>query len=216
MVWGDSHAASLYRGLNYQAETVSFNLAQYTVGGCPPIVDSTANISKECREINQFVLSRIEALRPHTVILAAYWSRYDSTGDGSDEPDYLKLKSTIRALQNRSIRNIVLVGHLPTFEVNQPKVGAKVFVANKVDRTYRNFNSISAKIDSEIEVFARENGVAFVSPIGLLCNQDGCMISASSNELVPLAWDYGHLTDAGSTLLIGMALQQRKLHLPTE
>lgn len=213
MVWGDSHAASLYRGLNHQSID-NFDLAQYTAAGCPPVVDFTVSSRKKCVEINRFVLSRIRELHPHTVILAAHWSRYNGAADGSEMLDYQKLKLTVQALRDQNIPNIVLVGHLPTFEVDQPKVGAKEFIANKVNRTYRNFNPVSAETNRKIKAFAGASGVAFVSPIDLLCNLEGCLISASSTELVPLAWDYGHLTEAGSRLLIEMALQKQMFYLP--
>lgn len=215
LLWGDSHAASLYRGLNNQAKTANFDLAQYNAAGCPPIVDFSISDRKECREINRFVMSKIKELHPHTVILSAHWSRYNGTADGSDQLDYQKLRSTIQSLRNQNIPNVVLVGHLPTFEIEQPKVGAKEFVANKTDRTYRNFNPVSMETDRKIRKFAEENGVTFMSPIDLLCNHDGCLISASSTELVPLAWDYGHLTEAGSVRLFDLAIRQRQLDLPS-
>ncbi len=128
--------------------------------------------------------------------------------------DFDKLKSTVQMLRSLEVPNIVLVGQLPCFETRQPKVGAQVFVANKVDRTYRHFDSESLQANRKIKAFAEENRVEFVSPIDLLCNADGCLISTSRTKLTPLAWDYCHLTEAGSTLLIDSAVKSGMLHLP--
>lgn len=215
LLWGDSHAASLYRGLATRAKTGGFDLAQYNAAGCPPIADFSVSSRETCLETNRFVLSKIRELGPRTVILSAYWSMYNGTADGSDLLDYRKLKSTIHALREMGVPDIVLVGHLPTFEIDQPKIGAKEFVANRVDRTYRHFNPASRDADREMRRFAEDNGVTFVSPIELLCDREGCLVSASRTELVPLAWDYGHLTEAGSNLLIDLAIRQQKLHLPS-
>lgn len=51
-------------------------------------------------------------------------------------------------------------------------------------------------------------------PIGLLCDAGGCLISASRKKLVPLAWDYCHLTEDGSVFLVDAALDRGMLRLP--
>lgn len=213
LIWGDSHAASLYRGLYNQKGSFSFDLAQYNASGCPPIVDFFVDGRKGCKEINQYVLQKIEELHPETVILSAYWSLYNGT-EKMNQLDYDKLKSTIQLLRNLGIPHVVLVGHLPFFETRQPDVGVREFVANKVDRTYRNYNYFSSQANEKIRAFAQENGVGFISPIDLLCNNVGCLISTSKDKLVPLAWDNAHLTEAGSTLLIELAIKNKMLHLP--
>jgi len=211
VIWGDSHAASLYRGVNNQKG--DFDVAQYTASGCPPIVDFYADDRKGCKDINQYVIQKIGALHPDTVILGAYWSLYNGTGKWN-RLDYDKLKTTVRLLRSSGIHNIVIVGHLPFFETKQPDVGAKEFVVNKVNRTYQNFNPASSQANENIKVFAQENGIGFISPIELLCNTDGCLISTSKDKLIPLAWDKAHLTEAGSTLLIELAIKNNMLHLP--
>lgn len=213
LIWGDSHAASLYRGLYNQKGSFSFDLAQYNASGCPPIVDFFVDGRKGCKEINQYVLQKIEELHPETVILSAYWSLYNGT-EKMNQLDYDKLKSTIQLLRSSGISHVVLVGHLPFFETRQPDVGVREFVANKVNRTYRNYNYLSSQANEKIRAFAQENGVGFISPIDLLCNDVGCLISTSKDKLVPLAWDNAHLTEAGSTLLIELAIKNKMLHLP--
>lgn len=213
LIWGDSHAASLYRGFYNQKSAFNFDLAQYNASGCPPILDFIVDGRKGCRDINQYVFQKIKELHPDTVILGAYWSLYNGTGK-MNQLDYDKLKSTVQSIQNMGVPHIVLVGQLPFFETRQPDVAAKVFVANKANRTYRNFDLLSLNANEKLREFANKNGVGFVSPIDLLCNADGCLISTSKATLIPLAWDNAHLTEAGSTLLIDLAIKNKMLYLP--
>jgi SGNH domain (fused to AT3 domains) len=59
-----------------------------------------------------------------------------------------------------------------------------------------------------MELIAKNNNVKFISPLDLLCDEKGCLISTSSQTLIPLAWDYGHLTEAGSEFLIAKAVKK--------
>ncbi len=213
MIWGDSHAASLYPGLKRQKQLAGFDLAQYNAGGCPPVVGFSEDGRAKCRDINQYVMQRIKALRPDTVIMAANWEMYDGSGKWK-RLDYDKLKSTIQMLRSLEVPHIVLVGQLPCFETRQPKVGAQVFVPGRVDRTYLHFNPDSSQANRQIGAFAKEHGVGFVSPIDLLCNADGCLISTSATKLTPLAWDYCHLTEDGSVFLIDAAVNGGMMQLP--
>jgi hypothetical protein len=176
--------------------------------GCPPIVDFPG-----CKNKNQHTLRKIEELHPDTVILGANWSRYDGTGVWP-AMDFDKLKTTIQALRAMGVAHIVLFGQLPVFHSGQPGIAMKEFVADKKNRTYRNFDANSGRADERIRAFAKDNHVGFVSPIDLLCNAEGCLISTSRTKLVPLAWDVAHLTEAGSTRLIDLAVRERMLHLP--
>ncbi len=213
LLWGDSHAASLYRGLkNRQSEIANFDLAQFNVSGCPPVVGFSVENNKGCKELNQYVVQEIKALHPDTVILAAYWLMYNGENKW-DLLDYSKLQATIQLLRDLKVQNIVIFGQLPVFEGHQPDIGQVIFKSGEVDRTYKNFNKLSVDINNRIRTFARENDIAFVSPIDLLCNVEGCLISTSKEVLSPLAWDYGHLTEAGSIFLIDMAIKNNQFKL---
>src|SRR5262249_2394231 len=38
LLWGDSHAASIYPGLRNLSKSISFGLSQFTASGCPPLL----------------------------------------------------------------------------------------------------------------------------------------------------------------------------------
>ena len=98
VLWGDSHAAHLYPGIRAaQQETPdSFRLLQYTASGCPPLIGYSLALRPHCKDINEHVLARIAQLKPHTIVLAAYWARYDGI-EGWDTFDLALLTKTIVA-----------------------------------------------------------------------------------------------------------------------
>jgi peptidoglycan/LPS O-acetylase OafA/YrhL len=215
LIWGDSHAHSFALGLTHQADLSGFDLAQYTASACPPLIDFAVQARPQCRNINEYIAHKISELKPNAVILAAFWYLYNGY-EGYTELDYAKLRATIVFLKEQHIRNITILGELPTFLTDQPRVGIRNFSSGKTDRTYNDFNHKAAAINEKIKAFAAENDINFVSPIDLLCNAEGCLISTSKAHLVPLASDYGHLTKSGAIYLLDLAIERKQLLLPTQ
>lgn len=213
LLWGDSHAASLYPGLESKLGNADFNLAQFNSGGCPPVLGFSPGDTQVCPEINRYVYGMAMRIRPDTVILAANWSMY-SGRKKTNRLVYDGLEETIHQLRNIPVKNIVLVGQLPVYESKQLKIGKKIFEPNKVDRTLIGLDMGSFDTNHVVKSFAHANGVKFVSPMDLLCSENGCLVSASESELLPLAWDSAHLTGHGSRLLIDLAIRSGQLELP--
>lgn len=214
LLWGDSFAASLYRGLQHESGLLGFDLAQYTANGCPGILGFDIDKRPGCSEINDYIFGRVKQLRPHTVILEGNWTLYDRRHNNWTQLDLVKLKATLQALRNAGVIQIVIFGQLPTFKIDQPIVANKVFVKGVTDRTTRSVNALDFPVNEQLRQFAQNNGADFVSPLDLLCDQQGCLISTSRDELIPLAFDYGHLTEAGSNFLIERAVAKKQLMLP--
>ena len=212
-LWGDSHAASLYPGIASLAKERGYRVAQFATSGCPPLLDFTIANRPECVGINKDAFARLVALRPATVLLAGHWSIYDGKGGWSLLDDAL-LEKTIRHLQAVGIGHIVLVGHLPTFKAGKPSIARNSFVAGKNDRTKMGFNDWIVPHDQRIRQLAGRSGIGYFSPLELLCNERGCLISAAPDRFLPMAWDSSHLTDHGSRLLIERAVADGALTLP--
>ena len=214
LIWGDSHAHSIALGLTQKRKLLGFNLAQYTASACPPLVDFSVDARPQCKNINEFIMQKIKALKPNTVILSAFWYLYNGF-DGYTKLDYTKLQETVRFLKDQKIPNITIVGELPIFYNDQPDIGARIFVRDGIDRTFFKFNRDSVAANETIKAFTATNNVSFVSPIDLLCDERGCLLSTSRTTLVPLAWDYGHLTKPGAIYLLDLAVEMKQLSLPT-
>jgi peptidoglycan/LPS O-acetylase OafA/YrhL len=201
-IWGDSHSASLYRGFESYAKTKNYIVHQFTASGCPPILDFYISKRKECINANNFVYKEIQKLKPDTIILGAYWSLYNGT-NGWENLDEGKLVATISKLKSIGIKNIVLVGHLPIFEVNQTDLLRKRYISDNVPtRTYSKFKTEANIYDKKIRDIAALMEISFISPLDILCNTNGCLLSVTSDNITPLSFDYGHLTSNGSQFLV--------------
>jgi peptidoglycan/LPS O-acetylase OafA/YrhL len=207
VIWGDSHANSLALGLSQKGRTDNFNLAIYTASGCPPILGFVNDARPWCVEENELVAKKIQQYRPRTVFLSAFWFLYNGHM-GWNLLDLEKLRDTITFLRESGVKQIVLVGEFPLFLTAQPRIGVYHFVKNRIDRTLHAIDPVAEPTDQKMRSFAAEMGIAFVSPIEIFCNLDGCLLSARRDALVPTAWDYGHLTRAGALYLIDEAIQR--------
>jgi hypothetical protein len=218
VLWGDSHSASLYRGLKKHEKLLGFNLAQYSTGGCPPVINFDIDNRKDCRLLNDYVFNKIKSNKVDTVILAAYWLMYDGKHDEVGKPwNYLseeKLANTIQLLRAAGVKNITLIGQEPTYKDSQVKIGMYKFQKGLSNRTKYKFIQESEVVDKKMKNFAKINNIGYVSPIDIICSNSGCLISTSLDIFIPLAWDYGHLTTDGSEYLIDAAFSNNLIQLP--
>ena len=213
LIWGDSHSASLYPGLNSYAKSNNFSLYQYTASGCPPILDFYLNNRKECINSNNSVYEEIKRLKPDSVILSAYWSMYDGS-ENWETLDTKKLSNTISKLKSLDINNIILVGHLPVYKINQADLLRKHTIWDKVNtKTYSKFKQSTYVYDNKIRDIASATGIDFISPLDILCDLDGCLLSVPGNEITPLSFDYGHLNHDGSIFLVSKFFESNLIKL---
>ena len=219
VLWGDSHAASLYRGFLQQSHRLNFNLAQYTTSGCPPAIEFEMDNRPECKWLNNYVLEKIKTTKPDTVVLSGYWLLYDGKHSFKKGMpwNYMpkeRLVNTISILKSIGIKNIVVIGQLPAFHLTQIKVGAEHFIAGEKNRTFFAYVIKSIAMDRWVRDIANSNDVEFLSPIETLCDDSGCLISTSLEKFIPLAWDDTHMTTDGAEYFIQSAINNRTLTLP--
>jgi peptidoglycan/LPS O-acetylase OafA/YrhL len=211
LIWGDSHSASLYRGFESFAKSEKYALYQFNASGCPPILDFYINKRRECINSNKFVYKEIERLKPDTIVLSAYWSMYDGT-EGWENLDTDKLIATISKLKSLGIKNIVLIGHLPVFTVNQAELlRRRTFFDNVPIRTYSKFKSTVYLYDKKIKDIASLTGIDFISPLDILCDANGCLLSATKKNILPFSFDYGHLNADGSNFLVSKFFELKQI-----
>jgi peptidoglycan/LPS O-acetylase OafA/YrhL len=204
VLWGDSHAASLYAGLKaLQQQGGGFRIAQLTMGACPPLLGWESARRPNCRAFNTIALQTIKALGAATVLLEADWMFYLPM-EAPDRADLTALQATVRQLQSMGVRRIVVFGNLPIWQMPQPRVSVKLWLETHTlpERTERYFNAASVRADAAVRAAMATTGAVFVSPIATLCDARGCLLTTDRSRWTPLAWDAAHLTDAGSIYLI--------------
>jgi peptidoglycan/LPS O-acetylase OafA/YrhL len=210
VLWGDSHAASLYAGLKaVQDRAENFRIAQFTANACAPVLGWEYFQHGTCRAFNDAAFERIRSLKPDTVVLEGAWWYYCTTA-GDNDLDLAALQSTIRQLQSSGVRRIVVFGDLPVWRMPQPKVGVKLWLDTHAlpERTHAYFNDTSAQVDGWVRAAVTQTGAVFVSPIDALCDPRGCLLTTDPARWTPLAWDAAHLSEAGSVYLLSRAADQ--------
>lgn len=195
-IWGDSHAAALYSGLEefVVRHQLSWQLSQYTTSACPPILGYSGFINKNCKEINEQNFHLIKRLNPDVVILEAawYWDEYDLS----------RLSGTIRDLKDLGNIKIIVIGPTPNWVEPVPKVLIKYYTTYKtLPYAHTNFMldvDRIKKVDLEVAEIARQNSVDYVSLYDSFCNARGCltMLGQSVDDIV--SYDTGHLSPAAA------------------
>lgn len=197
-LWGDSHAAALYSGLKAFQRDNSFSIAQYTASACPPVLNWDGTINKLCREINDHNISLIRQTKPEIVMLEAawYWSEYD----------WRKVSETIAELKKIGTPKIVLIGPVPKWKDRVPNVIISYYRNHKeippIHTAFEiDINEIS-KIDQQLENFAHEQKITYVSIFKILCNHAGCMPYIGNDIRNVSSLDHGHLSSFASEFVI--------------
>ena len=205
-LWGDSHAASLYPGLRARASVDGFRLAQFTASACPPMIGVRSASRPKCAAFNEAVVQRLRLLKPDVAILEAHWALYQD--DGGQMFDAVALQRTIRELSQAGIPRVVVMGSLPSWKIHQPRVSFVIWRQQHVVpmRSDQLLDSHALAADRWVQQAVAGTGALFVSPLALLCDRDGCLLSTDPRVPTPVAWDNDHLSVAGSRLLADRSL----------
>jgi len=195
LLWGDSHAASFSSGLRVVLPDA---VIQYTASACAPVINMSFPLRPNCKDINAFVLSEVKRIKPTIVVLLANWNSYDQS---KMLAQLSKTIAEIRAVSTAS--KIVIVGSLPEWHPSLPQVLlAKGLHLNSTAYIYTPMLADLYAGDAKLEAVASSGGASFVSALDALCARGNCLATAQLNSKVePIAWDYGHLTEAGSLRL---------------
>lgn len=193
VLWGDSHAAHLYPGFKASFGD-RFNIVQRTSGGCPPFFH-TASIA--CTDVNKSIFEYIKIERPSRVVLAAWWAR----GYGLHN-----IEDTIKKLQEVGVGNIVLVGPVPQWIDSLPK---QLYLKFKSDIFHRVPERMKSGLDMDAQKWdarffdlASRLEVTYISPISILCNENGCITRFGETGETLSAKDSTHLTEVSSRFLV--------------
>lgn len=201
LLWGDSHAAHLYPGMNARYGEAA-GIVQRTASGCPPLHGEAIPHRPHCPAIQERVWKEIEAHRPQRVTLAARWDSYA----------WQKLADTIERLRKLGVKHIQVVGPVPQWHNGLPRQLAIAYRENGFSmipaRLERGLTPAPFALDQAMQTMANESGVEYLSPVQQFCDAQGCVTlnqlytngqQDSTSDLV--AWDDAHLTSAGSILL---------------
>ena len=195
ILWGDSHAASLYPGFesNYSNQ---FNILQRTTALCPPILDFIKNDRPNCKKINDDIFSYIKSAKPQIVVLSAWWNDYDWMG----------VENTITKLKSIGVKYIYLIGPLPQWSDHVPSLIYRRYKSDPLrqipERMSYGLKSDFEKIDTQLRTIALREEIQYLSPRSLLCNAQGCLVLVGDLKKNYIAFDTTHLTIDGANFLV--------------
>ncbi len=207
LLWGDSHAASLYPGLapSTPAAAHAPRIAQYTAARCPPLMSPPPLASAHCARTNAYVLERVKAERPDTVVLAGQWLLYGAEHAAIDA-HLADLRATVQLLQSLGVRKVVVFGQQPIWTLPPPRLLLTEWTQSRrvPERSFEHIDRRSLELDGRLRQAISDAGAVFVSPTEHLCDATGCLVSTQrEGTYSALNFDDSHLTTEGSRVLIG-------------
>lgn len=197
LLLGDSHAADLWHGM--AATLPGDNVLQATASGCKPVIRTTpvreeARCTKLITHIFQDYLAHNKV---DQLILSARW--------GAD--DMPALEHTLAWARERGIK-VLVFGPAVEYQVALPRLLAFSLKDNNPALPDAYFVDQYA-LDAKMQASVQQQGARYVSLYHLLCQAGRC--DRTDGKGIPLQFDYGHLTAAGSAYVMEKLVKQGKL-----
>lgn len=204
LLWGDSYAAAQYAGLNTFKKEFGYDVAEYTSSACPPLLGYVHPEREFCKNNNDFIMKRIEALKPEVVILHSTWMYgRDVYNKGFAE--------TIPKLRALGVKKIVLLGPVPAWR--EPGLSANVVGyyfshRRQLIPPVTQFRLIENDLEKQMREYAEKFGIDYISVKNVMCNDKGCLARIGPHQESLTAFDTGHMTLQGSTYLMRSILPE--------
>jgi peptidoglycan/LPS O-acetylase OafA/YrhL len=177
MLWGDSHAASLYPGLKDLQAAYGFGIAQMTQSGCPPLFDvPKLTFRRNCNDLNRAVFDAAKQAKPEVIILASGWIHRDFPM--KDDELFAHLQATIAQIkQDLPQTKIIVYGPEPRWLSPLPSLYRRALTLTHQTPPQRmadHFDSTIGVLDNKLSAALADSGVVYLSPQSKLCDAAGC------------------------------------------
>jgi hypothetical protein len=209
LLWGDSHAAHLWLGVADEARHSGFQVAQWTMGSCPPTVRPIGHELPSCATRRKKNWEKLRTYAPDVVILAAAWGLYLRSGTTQAELAG-HIESTVAALRNQGIKQVIVFGQGQIWDAALPTVlyqhMARHFVAAVPERFGQAAEDLWS-LDRSLQRASESSGAKYFSVLQALCTRNGCRTVGDPGQARPdlLYWDKDHLTPSGAHVVIAHA-----------
>lgn len=186
LIVGDSHAAHLWYGFSTAYPDINF--MQATASGCKPVMNTRGET--RCTDLVRFVFN--DFLPKHSVdavVLSGRW--------GMEDVDAVVNTASIL---RKYVKRVVISGPIVEYDQSLPRVVAKAISLGTDLDTFAATHRRAAQrdIDTAFRAHILADGVSYESAYGALCSSS-CVLTSDNG--VPVQFDYGHLTAEGSVYL---------------
>ncbi|MCU1621785.1 MAG: hypothetical protein JWL79_630 [Frankiales bacterium] len=183
LVFGDSHAADLWKGLSIGLPRA--DVLQATASGCKPTLPLSGQ--SRCVAVLSQELTRLRTQHVDVLVVSARWKAGDVAG----------LADSIRQYQ-RLVPTVVVVGPSPEWFGNLPSLLARARDTGDAGLPGRHLDQGIFRVDQALRAAVLAQGGLYVSLLDELCPARHCRELAGGTT--PMAFDYGHFTAAGSAV----------------
>ncbi|HEY4357874.1 MAG TPA: acyltransferase family protein [Acidobacteriaceae bacterium] len=186
LLFGDSHAAALWWGLQHGFPGIHF--LQATLAACPPTEGHYAR--SNCSQMRRFMYeSYLPINRVDAVILTERWTSSD---------DLKAMESALSFFQSRGTP-VVVVGPVPEYTAPLPFLLALGLKWHDPELPGRNRVAHLETVDRQLRAeLSGRPGITYASIWDALCTNESCMEYAGGSYEVPVLADVDHLSNQGS------------------
>jgi len=184
---GDSHANHLWSGL---AGLDGVHVMQASASLCTPTIAQRTAPAPGCARLMRFMFD--EWLPHHHVdklLIAAYWK----------EADLPYVAQTLEWAKANRIE-VVLFGPTVVYDSPLPRILAESIQKNDAASIVKHRLDSVVDLDRMMRAVANAQSTRYVSMRDEICPQGDCRVYAEKD--VPMQYDYGHLTEEGSRLIV--------------
>lgn len=210
VLWGDSHAASLYSAFKAWGDENGIAIGQITTDATGPYInaDQSNNMGRNYEQVAWAVINQLKAQPPSVLLLHAFWVAH---ADGNAEFIQPLIENVVAHLGiHLPETKVVVLGPVPAWKA---EIGPNVFnyaalYNDAVIPAFTGFglDSRAQQMDEVLSLsWAQHPTINYIAPTRYLCITEGCLFRLPDTELnvANLAYvDSSHLNTGAAHWLV--------------
>jgi peptidoglycan/LPS O-acetylase OafA/YrhL len=219
MVWGDSHALSLWPGIAHAADRSGHSGMLSAMGGCPPFLEPKYPLRDLCRRHNEATLALLQTQKIRDVFLIGRWSAYTEYSRYARDRELRDVTPVNKAVSLEDVHSdfglalddvldrlraiglrAIIVAPVPEIGVDVPTTLAHRRMRGLSEDFGPTRAAFEARNKTILDRLAFMDGrVQRVYPHLVLCDGPTCAVT---RERKPLYFDDNHLTPLGVASIV--------------
>ena len=202
VLWGDSHASTLYPALASIQKGKRFGIDQFTKAGCPPLQSSDEK-DIYCSKNYQEALKNIEKVQPEYIFIHSAWILRPSIYPKSMKELETRLAKTLEIIKRIAPNaKIILIGPLPRWHVNPLRTTYINWITHSDLSIYQPADPM-IDVEDSLKKISAQNQADYISLSEIFCIENKCISRIDIDGWELISTDYGHLSKAGAEYLGG-------------